>query len=96
MRGSRGEGGLRGEIAQICVWGLAGRSGQFGLRGRGDRQRAGAGVLVLGAAEELVPFGVTLVTIFSMCTPSYTLATPCAKQVFRRARVIYGQRILLF
>ena len=33
--------------------------------GRGDGERAGAGVLVLGAAEELVPLGVTLVTIFS-------------------------------
>ena len=63
MRGPRGEGGLRGEAAQIRVWGLAGRSGQFRLRGRGDGERAGAGVLVLGAAEELVPLGVTLVTI---------------------------------
>ena len=54
LRGSRGEGGLRGEITQIRVWGLAGRAGQFGPgRGR-NGERAGAGVLVLGAAEELV------------------------------------------
>ena len=74
MRGSRGEGGLRGEIAQICVWGLAGRAGEFGS-GRGRHgERAGAGVQLLGAAEELVPFGVTLVTIF-MLGIRYTLYT---------------------
>ena len=65
MRGPRGEGGLRGEIAQIRVWGLAGRAREF-RSGRGRHgERAGAGVLVLGAAEELVPIGVTLVTIYT-------------------------------
>ena len=64
LRGPRGEGGLRGEITEVRLWGLAGRAGQFRFGGRGDGERAGAGVLVLGAAEELVPIGVTLVTIF--------------------------------
>ena len=71
VRGPRGEGGLRGEIAQIRVWGLARGFGQFGP-GRGRHgERAGAGVLVLGAAEELVPLGVTLVTIFPTRAVAY-------------------------
>ena len=64
LRGPRGEGGLRRKITEVRVWGFERCFGEPRFGGRGDCQRAGAGVQLLGAAEELVPFGVTLVTIF--------------------------------
>ena len=74
VRGPRGEECLRGEIAEVRLWGLERCFGEPRFGGRGDGERAGAGVLVLGAAEELVPLGVTLVTIFStLCIYTYTL-----------------------